>query len=171
MKMKKNKLFYLLIIPLFSIAFLSCSDNNDNSYKEWRAENEAYIADIKEQATNSTSVSEVFLDGGPGSIYREIIKSSESENGIFPLYTDQVDVRYKGELINGTVFDDASERIVSFNVNGVVKGFTIALQKMQVGDKWKVYIPWELGYGYAGSGSKVPPYSALIFEIELLGFN
>ena len=159
-----KKLIYLLLIPLFSGIFQSCSDKKEESYAEWRAENEAYIEKIK----NNPEYKEATIPQGPGSIYYKAFPGYAG-NGVSPIYTDKVKVHYKGSFYNGTVFDDASNRTVEFSVNGVVSGFTVALQKMQVGEKWEIHIPWELGYGYSGYNSgSIPPYSALIFEVELL---
>ena len=161
--MKKSKLlFYFLLIPLFSLTFQSCSDDEE-SYEEWRKENDAYINKIKEDGYLVATI-----PGGPGPVYYEIINGAESGIGTYPIYTSKVKVRYKGSLINDTVFDDASERTVDFNVNELTKGFAVALQNMQVGEKWKIYVPWDLGYGSSGRGSIILPYSALIFELELL---
>jgi len=161
----KSKLFYLLLIPLFSFAFQSCKDKDDNSsaYAEWRAKNEAHIEDIRNNPAYRATIEP---QGGPGVVYYKIDKSG---NGKRPLDTDRVKVRYEGFLINSDKpFDDASNRIVEFAVNGVVPGFRVALQNMKEGDKWEVHIPWQLGYGAQGSSPKIPPYSALIFKIELV---
>src|SRR5690606_36688534 len=83
--------------------------------------------------------------------------------------SDEIKVHYAGYLIDGTKFDcsyDRGDHIV-LNLNKVIKGWTIALPLMNVGAKYKIYIPYELAYGERGSG-RIPPYSTLIFEIELL---
>ena len=89
-----------------------------------------------------------------------------------PKPTDTVEVHYHGTLIDGTVFDSSRERgtPVTFRVNGVIPGWTEALQLMSVGDKWKLYLPAALAYGPRAAG-KIPPNSALIFEVELLGIK
>ncbi|MFM2482909.1 FKBP-type peptidyl-prolyl cis-trans isomerase [Celerinatantimonas sp. YJH-8] len=92
-------------------------------------------------------------------------------DGATPGATDKVRVHYHGTLVDGTVFDSSVQRgqPIEFPVNGVIKGWTEALQNMKVGDKWKLYIPQELAYGAQGAGAAIAPYSALIFEVELLG--
>jgi len=76
-------------------------------------------------------------------------------------------------LIDGHVFDSSVDRgeSISFPLNQVIKGWTEILQLMPVGSKWKVYIPYDLAYGDRGAGQDIKPYSALIFEIELLGIE
>lgn len=93
--------------------------------------------------------------------------------GATPKLTDQVTTNYKGTLIDGTQFDSSYDRNepTTFPVNGVIKGWTEALQLMKEGAKWKLYIPYNLAYGTRGAGNDIPPYATLIFEIELLKVN
>ncbi len=92
--------------------------------------------------------------------------------GKAPTPTDNVTVHYTGKLIDGTVFDSSVQRgePITHSASGFVKGWNEALQLMHEGDKWMLYIPQELGYGERGSG-QIPPYAALIFEIELIKVN
>jgi FKBP-type peptidyl-prolyl cis-trans isomerase FklB len=89
--------------------------------------------------------------------------------GKTPKAADNVTVNYKGTLINGAEFDNSYKRgqPATFKVNGVIKGWTEALQLMNEGSKWQLFIPPELGYGDRGAGP-VPPNSTLIFEVELI---
>lgn len=98
----------------------------------------------------------------------EVIKKGKGDK---PGETDTVNVHYHGTLPDGTVFDSSVERgePISFAVNGVIKGWTEALQLMQVGDKWKLYIPADLAYGGRGAGPAIGPNQALVFDVELLG--
>ena len=93
-----------------------------------------------------------------------------SGNGATPGPTDTVTTHYHGTFVDGRVFDSSVERGVpaSFPVDGVIKGWTEALQLMKVGDKWRIVCPPDLAYGERGR-SGIPPNSTLIFEIELLG--
>lgn len=93
-----------------------------------------------------------------------------SGSGKQPTATSRVTVHYTGQLIDGLVFDSSVKRgqPATFSLNGVIRGWTEALQLMKEGDKWMVYVPYELGYGERGSGAQIPPYSTLIFEIELI---
>ena len=103
----------------------------------------------------------------PSGLQYEIIKKGKGKNT--PTATDVVKVHYHGTLINGTVFDSSVERNepISFALTQVIPGWTEGLQLMTVGSKYKFYIPQELGYGSQQAGS-IPPYSTLIFEVELL---
>ncbi len=100
----------------------------------------------------------------------EVINSGD---GPSPTISSKVKTHYHGTLINGEVFDSSVERgePISFPVNGVIKGWTEALQLMKVGDKWRLFIPSDLAYGTRGAGGKIGPNAALIFEVELLGIE
>jgi FKBP-type peptidyl-prolyl cis-trans isomerase FklB len=90
-----------------------------------------------------------------------------------PKATDRVRVHYEGSLIDGTVFDSSYKRgeSITFALNQVIRGWTEGLQLMSVGSKYKLYIPYQLGYGEQGAGDSIPPYSTLIFTVELLGIE
>ena len=87
-----------------------------------------------------------------------------------PTATSDVEVRYRGELIDGTVFDESTTPI-TLNLSGVIKGWTEGLQLMSVGDKYRFYIPSELGYGEQGAGNDIKPNAALVFEVELVSIK
>ena len=91
-------------------------------------------------------------------------------NGVIPTAKDKVKVHYHGTLIDGSVFDSSVQRgePAVFGVTQVIQGWVEALQLMPVGSKWKLFIPYNLAYGERGAGSMIQPYSALIFEVELL---
>ncbi len=98
----------------------------------------------------------------------EVIKKG---NGKLPVETDQVKVNYKGTLVDGTEFDSNTGKApLVFQANQVIKGWTEALKLMPVGSKYKLYIPQELAYGSRDQG-KIKPFSALIFEVELLSIE
>ncbi|MBJ7223693.1 MULTISPECIES: FKBP-type peptidyl-prolyl cis-trans isomerase [unclassified Brenneria] len=90
--------------------------------------------------------------------------------GAIPARQDRVRVHYTGRLIDGSVFDSSVARgqPAEFPVNGVIPGWIEALTLMPVGSKWELYIPHDLAYGERGAGASIPPFSALIFEVELL---
>ena len=91
-------------------------------------------------------------------------------DGPTPGPTDRVKVHYEGRLLDGTVFDSSIKRgkPIEFNLNRVIKGWTEGVALMPVGSKYMLYIPYDLGYGEQGAGDVIKPYSALIFEVELL---
>ena len=90
--------------------------------------------------------------------------------GEIPADTGRVEVNYRGTLIDGTEFDSSYKRKepATFRANQVIKGWTEALTMMPVGSKWELYIPSDLAYGTRETGGDIKPYSALIFEVELL---
>lgn len=106
----------------------------------------------------------------PSGLQYEVIKEG---SGIGPKATDKVTTHYTGTLIDGTVFDSSVERgqPATFPVNGVIKGWTEALQLMKPGSKWKLFIPSDLAYGDGGSPPKIGPGATLIFEVELISVD
>lgn len=110
---------------------------------------------------------------------REDVSSTESGlqyrvitqgEGAVPARTDRVRVHYTGKLIDGTVFDSSVARgePAEFPVSGVIAGWIEALSLMPVGSKWELTIPHNLAYGERGAGASIPPFSTLVFEVELL---
>lgn len=97
----------------------------------------------------------------------EIITEGSGEK---PVATSTVRTHYHGTLIDGTVFDSSYDRgqPAEFAVNGVIAGWTEALQLMTVGSKWRLTVPYELAYGERGAGGAIGPYSTLVFDVELL---
>ena len=91
-------------------------------------------------------------------------------NGKKPSATDRVQCHYEGTLIDGTIFDSSIKRgePAVFGVNQVIRGWVEALQLMQEGAKWRLYIPNDMAYGEHGAGEMIPPYSALVFDVELI---
>lgn len=90
-----------------------------------------------------------------------------------PIPTDTVRCHYEGRLIDGTIFDSSYRRgePATFPLQGVIRGWTEGLQFMSIGSKFRFFIPYELAYGAQGAGDSIPPYSALIFDVELLGIE
>jgi FKBP-type peptidyl-prolyl cis-trans isomerase FklB len=97
-------------------------------------------------------------------------KVIKAGNGATPTVASNVVVHYEGRLIDGEVFDSSIQRgePVTFGVTQVIKGWTEALLRMKVGDKWQLYIPPELAYGQNGAPGAIGPNEALIFDVELL---
>ncbi|MCP4119525.1 MAG: FKBP-type peptidyl-prolyl cis-trans isomerase [Desulfobacteraceae bacterium] len=94
-------------------------------------------------------------------------------SGKKPAATDTVETHYEGKTLDGTIFDSSYKRgqTATFPLNGVIKGWTEALQLMPEGSKYELYIPSELAYGATGSGGSIEPYSTLIFTVELLAIK
>ena len=91
-------------------------------------------------------------------------------NGKKPKATDQVKCHYEGMLVDGTMFDSSVQRgePATFPLNGVIAGWTEGLQLMQEGAKYRFFIPYQLGYGERGAGSSIPPFTTLVFDVELI---
>ena len=106
----------------------------------------------------------------PSGLQYKILKEG---SGPKPSSTDSVVCNYRGTLINGTEFDSSYKRgqPATFAVNGVIKGWTEALQLMSVGSKWQLFIPSDLAYGQRGAGADIGPNATLIFEVELLSIQ
>lgn len=102
----------------------------------------------------------------PSGLQYEVIQQGE---GARPTREDSVRTHYHGTLIDGSVFDSSYQRgqPAEFPVGGVIAGWTEALQLMNAGSKWRLYVPSELAYGAQGVGS-IPPHSTLVFDVELL---
>ena len=135
--------------------------------------------DRKQLAEENLSQGESFLaENGkradvvslPSGLQYEVINDGDGDT---PGKTDTVVTHYRGTLIDGKEFDSSHRRgePASFPVNGVISGWTEALQLMAVGSKWKLFIPSDLAYGERGAGKVIGPHATLIFEIELLGIR
>jgi FKBP-type peptidyl-prolyl cis-trans isomerase FklB len=126
-----------------------------------RAAGEAFLAE------NAKKEGVVTL---PSALQYKVLKEGSGES---PLPTARVTVQYRGTLLDGTEFDSSYKRNqpAVFKVNGVIRGWTEALQLMKPGSKWQLFIPANLAYGDRGAGSSIPPGSTLIFEVELVSVN
>lgn len=118
-------------------------------------------------AQNKTNEGVIETDSG---LQYQVLKKGEGTE--HPSATSKVTVHYHGTLLDGTVFDSSVDRgkSLSFGLNQVIKGWTEGVQLMTVGDKFKFYIPSNLGYGNSAAG-KITPGSLIIFEVELLAIN
>jgi len=106
----------------------------------------------------------------PSGLQYKILKAGDGEK---PKPTDTVVCNYRGTLVNGKEFDSSYKRgqPATFPVNGVIKGWTEALQLMPVGSKWQLVLPPDLAYGERGAGGDIGPDSTLIFEVELISIQ
>lgn len=126
--------------------------------KKTKAEGEQYLAD------NAMKEGVVTL---PSGLQYKVLSEG---NGKKPKATDKVKCHYEGFLVDGTVFDSSIRRgePAVFPLNQVIAGWTEGLQLMQEGAKYRFFIPYHLGYGEHGAGASIPPYAALVFDVELI---
>lgn len=130
---------------------------------DWRQENETFIAELSQKEG---------YEKWPGGVYgRYVVRAEVSADAKKPRFDSVVTCHYTGKLINGKQFDSSRTENVpaAFRVRELISGFQVGLTHMHVGDQIEVYIPWMQGYGARGAGKDIPPYSTLVFEIELLG--
>lgn len=140
------------------------------------AQQKQYVAQLAE---NNKKQGDAFLslnkqkDGVvslPSGLQYKVIKTG---SGAKPNLFDNVTIHYKGTFIDGRVFDSSFDRgePATFPLNRLIAGWSEALQLMQVGDKWQLFVPSYLAYGEQGYGPEIGPNTTLIFEVELLSIN
>ncbi|MBF1600805.1 MAG: FKBP-type peptidyl-prolyl cis-trans isomerase [Prevotella sp.] len=144
-----------------------------NFFQEQEAKQQAAAAEAGKAAK---AAGEAFLaengkkDGVvtlPSGLQYQVLKEG---NGKKPSATDQVVCHYEGTLIDGTVFDSSYQRNqpATFGLNQVIPGWTEGVQLMQEGAKYRFFIPYKLAYGERGAGAQIPPFAALVFDVELI---
>ena len=144
-----------------------------NFFQEQAAKQQAAAAEAGKAAK---AASEAFLaenakkDGVvtlPSGLQYQVLKEG---NGKKPSATDQVVCHYEGTLIDGTVFDSSYKRNepATFGLNQVIAGWTEGVQLMSEGAKYRFFIPYNLAYGERGAGAQIPPFAALVFDVELI---
>ena len=144
-----------------------------NFFQEQEAKQQAAAAEAGKAAK---AAGEAFLaengkkDGVvtlPSGLQYQVLKEG---NGKKPSATDQVVCHYEGTLIDGTVFDSSYQRNqpATFGLNQVIAGWTEGVQLMQEGAKYRFFIPYNLAYGERGAGAQIPPFAALVFDVELI---
>ncbi|MBQ4809810.1 peptidylprolyl isomerase [Pseudoalteromonas luteoviolacea] len=138
-----------------------------NSEIQARREEEAKVLAAEGTAFLEENAKRAEVTVTESGLQYEVISAGEGDK---PAADSTVRVHYHGTLINGTVFDSSYDRgqPAEFPVNGVIKGWTEALQLMNTGSKLRLYIPHDLAYGERGAGASIAPYSTLIFDVELL---
>ena len=190
--MKKSILWVIGLLFSASFAITSCDETDGavDPYFNWAERNQLYIDSISKVARANPeewkvihtyksvpSINDLNPDVNDY-VYCKVLE--EGTGTISALYTDSVAANYRGSLIplydgSKVVFDqsfrgelnpDVAVPVI-FSVGGVIAGWTTALQHMKEGDRWEVYIPYNLGYGNAGSGD-IPAYSTLIFDMQVV---
>jgi peptidylprolyl isomerase/FKBP-type peptidyl-prolyl cis-trans isomerase FklB len=178
--MKKYGLYFIMI-ALATFATLSCSSDDDNHLEKWMIANQQALNAIK----TNPEYREIKSPGNEGSIYCKVLQKGGGRDSIY--YTSTVSCYYKGwfaadypqessNIKNGTIFDrrlfdDGAP--YSFTAGtGVISGWKTTLQNMVKGDKWEVWIPYQLAYGRSGyTEGNIPGYSTLVFEIEVVSVD
>ena len=154
---------YLLVIAAIAASlffFSSCNkDNGDFDVEEWKTSNLEFL--------NENAKIESVVVTNSGLQYQVI--SEGKENGKSPTANDFVRCNYKGMFINGQIFDSTylDGNPALFKLSNVIRGWVEGLQYMKEGDRFRFVIPYDLGYGASGYAT-IPPYSTLIFDVELL---
>ncbi|MGN1256341.1 MAG: FKBP-type peptidyl-prolyl cis-trans isomerase [Bacteroidaceae bacterium] len=139
--------------------------------------NEYFQKKQKEQAQKAIAEGKAFLEANAqregvvqtkSGLQYEILSEGKGERS--PKATDTVVCHYEGRLVSGKVFDSSYDRNepAEFGLNQVIPGWTEGLQLMSEGAKYRFYIPYLLGYGEQGAGPSIPPYSTLVFDVELI---
>lgn len=179
-----KKLLSLIFSFCAIILFAACDDKTETFDDQWKLANETQFANII--ASTAQGYKRIDSQSKNGYIMYKEIKSG---NGETPYFTDKVKVLYTGwfkydwtkddtytdnrgqTIYNKKIFSATNSNVpYTLGVNSFIDGFTTALQHMQVGDKWEIWIPWNLGYGASENTSgNIPAYTTLVFEIELVG--
>jgi FKBP-type peptidyl-prolyl cis-trans isomerase FklB len=183
----------MFVLPL-SLLTTSCSESEEeeSEFANWQERNETFFNEVYNRArsTNSGewriysqwSLNEEVATDAEDYIVVQVLETGTGSG--CPIYTDSVRVHYSGRLMptssyaEGYEFDKswtgtfrpAVAKPYSGVVNAFVDGFSTALMKMHVGDRWRVYIPYKLGYG-TSSRTGIPAYSTLIFDLRLVGYS
>ena len=180
----KKLLTLSFILSMFIFASCEKTETFDDTRK---IDNETQFAKVTAKVGEYAEYKKIESKTGAGHIMYKVIKEGDSD--IRPLFNDEVKVLYTGwykrfwtkedeftgddgnPFKNKVIFDSTENRgnvPSKFAVNGTVDGFSTALQHMNVGDKWEIWMPWNLGYGaYDNTNSGIPGYTTLVFEVEL----
>ena len=151
--------------------------NPEMSYDEAKKILDKFFKELAEKINGqNAAVGKAFLEKNkkaegvielPSGLQYKVLKEG---NGKKPKATDKVRCHYEGMLLDGTIFDSSIKRgePAVFGVNQVIQGWVEALQLMQEGSKWRLFIPSEMAYGARGAGNSIPPHATLIFDVELI---
>ncbi|MEI8087671.1 MAG: FKBP-type peptidyl-prolyl cis-trans isomerase [Paludibacter sp.] len=175
--MKTNKLFFLSI-SILSILISSCNtyDNSTDDFSKYKLDNETYFSNMKDSA--GYVLYSIPIARGGSSFYYKITTQGNQNYGS-PTLTDSVKVNYRGRFVNGNVFEQTytgslanniSAKPYTFKLDGLLGGWQENLTHMKAGEIRTIVLPQELGYGVYGAGP-IPPFSTLVFEIQLITFT
>ena len=156
-----TKIIMLIIVLGLIVSFFVRNNNN----REVAKVNAVLAANFLEDNKQAEGV----IETASGLQY-QVLRAGEGD--VHPKASSKVKVHYHGTLLDGTIFDSSVDRNqpISFGLKQVIKGWTEGLQLMTVGEKTRLFIPAELGYGNSAAG-KIPPGSLLIFDVELLAIE
>jgi len=169
----------LMALSTLAVATTSCDDkttNNWDAYEKWRSRNVSYYDSLKFSMEDGSNVYTTLVPTWNSSaeiLIRYLSDRKLTEGNLSPLLNSTVDVKYIGRLCTGTPFDSSytltanGDSIFRTRVDGVIAGWTTALQNMRVGDSVEIVIPYTQGYGGAQQGP-IPPYSTLVFNVKLV---
>lgn len=175
--------FILLALATLTVVATSCFKDDDpinGKYADWRKANEAWLLEqtnLIDQKTGHNYYTPITApwDNNAKVYIHWFNDTMETKDNLKPLYTSQVDVKYKVTLYDGTPVDSSSLRtspapgVYRTRLNsGVIEGWPIAISRMHVGDTCRVLLPHNVAYGSTGSGNLVKPFSTLIFYIKLM---
>jgi len=181
------------VICHFAFCFSACSETDDEAteeYSNWQQRNETFFASLEDSLSRGGAswkkIKSYSKDETTAGVNTDYIYVKVLENGTgtdVPLYTDSVRVSYRGRLIptatypEGLVFDQSyigdfnmkTASVLDNTASGFKDGFTTAILHMHKGDRWRIYVPYQLGYGTIDNGT-IPAYSVLIFDVVLIDF-
>ena len=169
-------IFYSIVFVSFGITACTTPDDTiTDYYSSWRMKNDTFFISMKD--SSDYVLYRIPIARGGSSFYYKI-RTQGNLSTVSPLYSDSVTVNYRGKMINGTIFaetystilPDSTSKSVTFKANKLIQGWTENLIQMKAGETRTIVIPAELGYGYYGSGP-IPPYSTLVFDIQLVSFT
>ncbi len=188
-----------MLLSVMGLASCSENDDTEEEYPNWQVTNTKYFSNLKDSvsklvAAGDTAEWNIYkiwsqTDYKAGDKSDSVIIVHKLKNGTgsgCPIYTDSVRVHYGGKLLPSTSYPSGYKFAQSYStslsdydvttcipaklaVSGVIDGFSTALQRMHIGDRWIVYMPYQLGYGTSGSTS-IPGYSVLIYDMQLAAY-
>lgn len=173
---KKTLAFCSILLLFFCFSSCSNDDENETETNAWKLKNEQALEEIK----SNPQYTAIEAPSKNGTIY---MKQLVAGSGKKIYYTSLVNVYYKGQTIDGNVFDKRefedgkpfgcaiSSDVATTDYSTVIEGWSVALQHMVEGDKYEVWIPQELAYGSTEKSDDLPAYSTLIFEIEVISIE